>query len=157
MSLTLRQAVIEDSTVLGQPNATIQALHVEARPDIFVPVAPSAVAEWLRAMLRRADCRAWLAELDGVAAGYALALIHDRPATPFSGPRRWCEIDQLGVAEGMRGRGVARALIEAALAWARNRGVAEAQAQCWAFNTAAHEAFAHLGFVPMTVRFERRP
>ncbi|HEU5197203.1 MAG TPA: GNAT family N-acetyltransferase, partial [Methylomirabilota bacterium] len=132
MSLVVRQAVLADIAALGRLNAEIQALHVSARPDVFVAVSASALADWLRTVLGRPECRAWLAELDGIPVGYLLAMIHDRPATPFSTPRRWCEIDQLGVAEEMRGRGVARALVEASVSWARERGAGSITAQCWA-------------------------
>jgi diamine N-acetyltransferase len=156
VGLTVRQAALADVAALSQLNAEVQALHVDARPDIFVPVSPSALAEWFHGMLDRPACRAWLAEVDGIPAGYLLAEIHDRPATPFSMRRRWCEIDQLGVAEEMRGRGVARALVQASVSWARELGVGSIATQCWAFNAEAQAAFAHLGFAPMTVRLERR-
>jgi GNAT superfamily N-acetyltransferase len=121
---------------------------------LFVPVVPSQLVEWFNAVLASSSQRVWLAVIDGKAAGYLLAAIQDRPATPFSPPRRWCEIDQLGVHEEMRGRGVARALVSAALDWAREEGAARVSAQCWSFNSVAQRAFARLGFTPMTVRLE---
>jgi len=156
MSLVVRRAVRADVAALARLNAEVQALHVNARPDVFVPVSESALAQWFHAVLERPEYRAWLADADGIPAGYLLAVIHDRPATPFSKPRRWCEIDQLGVEEAMRGRGVARALVEASVSWARDLGVGSIAAQCWAFNSEAQEAFAHLGFAPVTLRLERR-
>lgn len=140
MKLTIRQAARCDEAALAKLNGMIQALHVQARPDVFVPVSPAGLAEWFLAVLRNEDQRVWLAEIDGVPAGYLLAVIHDRPATPFSVPRRWCEIDQLGVAEGMRERGVARALVNAAIGWAREHGVTRVSAQCWSFNCRRSES-----------------
>lgn len=140
---------------MAQLNGMVQALHVSARPDFFGPVSAADLGEWFRGVLRNQNQRVWLAEIDGIPAGYLLAEIHDRPATPFCLPRRWCEIDQVGVAEGMRRRGVAHELVETAVGWACELGVERVSAQCWSFNMAAQEVFARLGFVPMWVRLER--
>jgi hypothetical protein len=94
MSLLVRRAALVDEAALGEMNALVQATHVNARPDVFVPVSAAAVAVWFHAVLDRAQCRAWLAELDGIPAGYLVAIIHDWPATPFATARRWCEIDR---------------------------------------------------------------
>jgi GNAT superfamily N-acetyltransferase len=115
MAMTVRRASPGDAMALAHLNSMVQALHVDARPDLFVPVVPSQLVEWFNAVLASPSQRVWLAEIDGKPAGYLLAAIQDRPATPFSPPRRWCEIDQPGVHEEMRGRGVARALVSAAL------------------------------------------
>jgi len=152
----VRRAGPADVVALSQLNAHVQAIHVDARPDVFVPVSAAALAAWFRGMLDRAECRVWLAEGDGIPAGYLLAMLQERPATPFTRRRRWCEVDQLSVAEAMRGRGVARALVEAAVSWARELRADSMAAQCWAFNTEAQAALAHLGFAPQTLRLERR-
>lgn len=155
MDVTIRRAGPGDEETLARLNGMVQALHVGARPDVFVPVALEDIAAWFRDALARDTHRAWLADVDGSPAGYVLAVIHERPANPFSLARRWCEIDHLGVTEGMRGRGVAHALVKAAIEWARELGIATMSAQCWSFNVAAQGAFARLGFTPMLVRFER--
>jgi GNAT superfamily N-acetyltransferase len=53
-----------------------------------------------------------------------------------------------------RRQGVARALVNAALAHAEGAGIREVELASWAFNQSAHEAFRKLGFVPKVVRFE---
>jgi GNAT superfamily N-acetyltransferase len=155
MGMTIRQAVTGDEPALAQLNGMVQALHVSARPDIFGAVSAPDLEEWFRGVLRNETQRVRLADIDGEAAGYLLAELHERPATLFSASRRWCEIDQLGVAEGMRRRGVAQGLIEAAIDWARGLGIERVSAQCWSFNVPAQAAFARLGFAPMIVRLER--
>jgi GNAT superfamily N-acetyltransferase len=155
MSMTIRRAAPGDEAALTRLNGMVQSLHVGARPDVFVPISPADVAAWFGTILASGTHAGWLAEVDASPVGCVVAVIHEHPATPFSRPRRWCEIDQLGVADDMRRRGVARALVDAAVAWARKEGTAHITAQCWSFNLAAQDAFSRLGFEPMTVRLER--
>lgn len=54
------------------------------------------------------------------------------------------------------GCGTARALIDAALAEARRRGIREIELSTWAFNADAQAVFQRLGFTPRMIRFERR-
>jgi GNAT superfamily N-acetyltransferase len=153
--MTIRKAIPGDELALAQLNGMVQALHVTARPDIFGPVSTPELAEWFRGVLRNENQRVWLAEMDGVPAGYLQAAIHERAAALFFAKSRWCEIDALGVVEEMRGRGVARGLVETAIGWARELGIERVSTQCWSFNAVAQGAFARLGFAPMTVRLER--
>jgi ribosomal protein S18 acetylase RimI-like enzyme len=64
------------------------------------------------------------------------------------------ELDSIGVHRAYRRRGVARALVKAALAHAEGAGIREVELASWAFNQSAHEAFRKLGFIPKVVRFE---
>lgn len=155
MGMTIRRARPGDEAALAQLNGMVQSMHVRVRPDVFVPISPADLATWFGTVLASGTHAVWLAELDGSPVGYLVAAIHDLSATPFSRARRWCEIDQLGVADDMRRRGVARALVDAAIAWAREQGTGRVTAQCWSFNLAAQGAFSRLGFAPMTVRLER--
>ena len=107
-------------------------------------------------MLQKPAVRAWIAESDGSAAGYALTIIHDRSENAFSFGRRFCEIDQIAVALPFRRRGIARALVERVLEDARSRGISDVELTSWSFNTDAHHAFHALGFTPKVVRFGRQ-
>src|SRR5262245_55495948 len=112
MGTMVRRAGPGDEAALTRLNGMVQSLHVSARPDVFVPVSPADLAAWFGSTLASGSPAVWLAEVDGSPVGYVVAVIHDRPATPFTRPRRWCEIDQLGVADDMRRRGVARTLVD---------------------------------------------
>jgi len=109
---------------------------------------------WYRSLLERPATRAWIAEDDAAPVGYLLALVHDIPENPFVRARRWCEIDQIAVDPDRRRRGIARALVLAALSAAKAEGISRVEASAWAFNDDAHEMFRRLGFVPKVTRFE---
>ncbi len=51
------------------------------------------------------------------------------------------------VADGWRGRGVGRALLTAAIEWAREVGAHKVELQCWPHNDAARRLYEGMGFV----------
>ena len=154
--LSIRLATLSDAATLAELNGEVQGLHVAERPDQFKVTDPEQVAAWYRQRLEEAGVRIWVAELDAELVGYLLALERQRDDGPFCPARSWWELDQVAVRSRCRRRGVARALIEKALAEARTAGVHEVEFNTWSFNDAAQRAFARFGFKPKVVRFELR-
>lgn len=156
MSAYIRSALVGDEIVLARLNRFAQDLHVNRRPDLFRAGTVQEVAAWFRSRLEDPTTRAWIAEDAAAPVGYLIAVLHDRPAGPFTVARRFCEIDQMAVDPAHRSQGIARALMVEALTRARADGVDEFEATSWSFNDSAHTMFRRLGFVPKTVRFELR-
>jgi diamine N-acetyltransferase len=155
--VTIRRARTGDELMLTQLSRVVQGLHVEQRPDYFRPTETAALIAWYRTLLEQAQARVWLAELDGSAVGYVLAVVQQRDATLFTRELRWCQIDQLAVAPAYRRRGIGRTLVEQAIADARADGIIQIEATCWSFNATAQEMFRGLGFSPRVVRLDLVP
>jgi GNAT superfamily N-acetyltransferase len=155
MMISVRQADGSDAELLTNLNRFVQELHVMHMPQLFKPADTSLVAGWFRTMLQNPAARAWIAEVEGTAAGYVMAVTYDRPETPFCFRRVYCEIDQISVSPEFRKKGVAKALVERVLAEARSTGIQDIELNSWSFNTKAHDAFGALGFLPQIVRFTR--
>ncbi|MFG2641467.1 GNAT family N-acetyltransferase [Streptomyces sp. NPDC048370] len=79
----------------------------------------------------------------GVVVGY-LRLV---PATPLACNRHVRQIQGLAVAESVRGRGVARALLRAAMAEARRQGARRITLRVLGHNAPARALYASEGFV----------
>jgi GNAT superfamily N-acetyltransferase len=152
--MVIREATPEDADLVARLNAIVQDLHVSRRPDQFRPASPEEVAGWLRPLLASARVHVWVAECDGDPAGYVSAAFHDRPATPFTPARRWCEMDQIAVVPAWRRRGVARGLVGAVASLARQRRVEHIESVVWAFNEDAQRTLTRFGFTPKLARYE---
>jgi diamine N-acetyltransferase len=153
MVFAIRDATVEDIEVLVELNRSVHDLHLAALPRYFKQAAPDAVAELFRSRLDRVDIRVWIASTDGKAVGYAVSALRERPENALCLARRFFEVEEIGVARGHREKGVARALIERAIAEARSKGIPDLELTSWAFNVDAHAAFRALGFQPMVMRF----
>lgn len=155
MVIRVRQGGEGDAEILADLNRFVQQLHVTNAPQQFKPVETVEVAGWYGKMLQNHDCRAWIAEADGLPVGYALTVYYDRPENPFCFRRVYCEIDQISVSPEFRRKGVATTLVKRVVAEARAIGIRDIELNSWSFNTEAHETFRALGFRPQIVRFSR--
>lgn len=100
---------------------------------------------WLHERLDRPDLAAFLAEVDGVPAGIGVISIYEvAPAPATSGAEAY--ISSMYTAPDFRGRGVARALLDELLAFARAAGV---RGRVWLRATdAGRPLYASAGFLP---------
>jgi GNAT superfamily N-acetyltransferase len=144
---------MDDLDTLVRLNSTVQQMHSDARPDVFRQAVTDEIATWLRERLAQQRIRVWIALDDDVAAGYALAVLHERPANPFAHALRWVEIDQIGVEPPYRKQGVARALLNRVIEDAHAAEVTEIRLRTWAFNTDARQAFERLGFESRLIEY----
>jgi len=103
---------------------------------------------YFRENLRAEEFHIWLAEDEGEAVGFLCAKV-ERPG-PIFVPRPWLHIMDLYVRPSYRRRGVARALMEAALGWAREQGLESADLSVYSTNP-ARRLYEDLGFVPYRV------
>jgi ribosomal protein S18 acetylase RimI-like enzyme len=117
------------------------------------PDAEDGYAWFLRTQLDRADSLVLVAEAEGGVVGYLYAGIE---------PRNWKElreeagfIHDILVDESSRGGGIARLLMDAAMAWFRERGVPRAILWTAARNTHAQRLFERLGFRSTMIEMTR--
>jgi phosphinothricin acetyltransferase len=137
--MRIRPAEPGDATAL----AAIYAFHVAHGTATFDTDAPppEVFAERVLA-LRAAGAPFLVAERDGAILGYAYAArFRDRPAYRFT-----CE-NSIYVADGERGRGVGRALLEALLAAAREAGFRQMIAVVGGGEPASVALHAACGFI----------
>lgn len=87
-----------------------------------------------------------VAELDGTVAGFACISYIERPASVFRVALRYCDIDELGVDERFRRRGVGRALVEFVKARAAEKGFSRLELNMWEFNEGALRFYEAIGF-----------
>jgi len=154
MTLIIRAAVVGDDEILARLNRFVHDLHLLQRPEHFKPTQSLELADWYDSLLQSSTARLWIAEVDGQAAGYLSAVLHQQLENPFARARNWWEIDQIAVDPTYRRKGIARSLIVEALNEARAQGIHQVEAVSWSFNNDIQEVLRRLGFVPKTIRFE---
>ncbi len=142
---------LEGTSYVLPPNTTVAEL-VDMVPEAYLAfqiLSPGADEPLQEAIARYADLpdtRWFLAEVEGVIEGFALAWVHDMP--PFLACRRSGHLDSAYVAPAMRQRGVARALNEAVLAWMREQGAEAVRLDVLDRNEVARAAWVRVGYRP---------
>lgn len=79
-------------------------------------------------------------------AGLIMAVLRRVKQEPFLQPGDVCYLDTLVVRSSLRRRGVGRALVEAGVAWARERGASRIELGVYEFNEAAKAFWRAVGF-----------
>lgn len=149
----IEAATVADADVLADLNRHVQGLHVDGAPHLFKrPVHDEVVAQF-KAWLGEENASAFIAYQGKRPVGYVLAFVRERPDNPITRAWRALVIDQISVEPAWKGKGVGRALVEAALEVAREAAVDEVQATTWAFNDQAQAFFRALGFDVHVLRF----
>lgn len=148
---SLRRAERTDSRALSDlAQRTFVETFVE---DFAIPYSAADLAEFTpRALSAEAFERriaepgagVWIADVDGAAAGFAVADACALPHPEASGADG--ELKQLYVLRSAQGLGVGRSLLDAALAWLAQDGERRVWIGVWSGNTRAQAVYAARGF-----------
>jgi ribosomal protein S18 acetylase RimI-like enzyme len=122
--------------------------HVAAEPAVYLPMDAAGAQTWVRERLAAPGVRAVVAELGGAPAGYVVTQEVRRAGTPLVAPRAYLLVEELVVAPTARRRGVGRALMDAAHALARERGLSRVELDVRSWNEAALAFYRALGYAP---------
>jgi ribosomal protein S18 acetylase RimI-like enzyme len=152
----VRRADRKDVPVLGRLGASLMRSHHAYDPQRFMAPgthAEQGYARFLGTQLDQPDVALFVAERGGIVVGYVYAGIE---------PVSWKELrDECGyvhdlvVDEANRGGGVGTALLEAALAWMKERGLPRVVLASASPNETAQRLFARLGFRRTMVEMTR--
>ena len=129
----------------------VQAWHVTGRPDLFKPGGCDIAAEILERIANPAQFY-WVATLDDTLVGYAYARLFVEPESRWRYGSRQLIVDQMGVAEPYRRRGVGELLWNAVRAAAVGERVERVILNVWSFNAGARQFYERMGFKPFHER-----
>ena len=144
--VTIRLAREEDLERVCALNEQVQALHVAGKPEVFRPGDPEVRTAFMRAVLHDPEQVIAVAEVEGEVRGYAVLHAFRRPENPFMHERRFMDVDEFGVDEAYRRRGIGSALIRFAKDYAREKGFDRLELNMWSFNREALAFYEAEGF-----------
>ncbi|SEH50202.1 Protein N-acetyltransferase, RimJ/RimL family [Mycolicibacterium rutilum] len=129
----------------------VMAIELDGPPEASgVLLAGSPDAEWLRLLQRELPVEVLTAVVDGevVFATVPGAGVGRAAVTTAPDGGRWVGLSSVRVDEAARGRGVARRLCTALLAWGVESGATRGYVQVLADNAVALHLYESMGFVP---------
>ena len=129
-------------------------VHHVIRPDLFRAGAQKYDVPALEALLADPKRPILIAELDGRVAGYAFCILQITENDPVLCDRKVLYIDDLCVDESIRGKGIASALYERVLAYARELGCDAVTLNVWCGNDGAMKFYEKCGLKPQKIGME---
>lgn len=160
MAMTIRRAERRDLQAVGSLGAMLMQTHYAFDPQRFLAAGEGAArgyASFLASVLDDPDACVFVAEEEGEVTGYVYAALEPLSWKELRGPAGF--IHDVAVREDVRRGGAATRLLEAAVAWLRERGAPRIILWTAAPNAAAQALFRRLGFretmVEMTMELER--
>ena len=157
MTLDIRPALEGDYPQLCELFDELDALHRDARPDIFRKSRGDARSrDDIASLIAGEGGTILVADTGDGLVGAAVALLRGPLSHPLLVARRIVEIDNLVVRHDFRRQGIGRRLIAACVEWARDRGADDVEVAVHDFNAEAIAFYAALGF-DMSVHWLRRP
>ena len=154
--MQIRPAGASDLEALGPLFEEVDALHRERLPARFrAPSGPARPPGYLRAVVVGTGSAVLLADDSGDALGLVHVALRDAPDLPVFVPRRFAVVDDLVVAARARRRGIGRALLAGAEAWARRNGAAAIELTVYGCNDEAAAFYRALGYGILSHRLSR--
>jgi shikimate dehydrogenase len=153
--MNIRPATTNDYEQLCELFDEVDGLHREARPDVFrKPDGPVRSRERIAHLVDGPEAAILVAERDGVLSGLAVVSEIAAAAHPLRVPCRVVEIGTIVVRANARRQGIGRALMAAALQWAKARGADHVEISVYAFNDDALRMYETAGFTMLHHRLK---
>ena len=147
MDYCIRRAVEGDYEGICALCEVVDNLHRDHMPHIFrKPDGPAREWPYIKGLLEAQDTGIFVAELSENLVGFVVVLLEQAADIPILAPRSYAVVDNLVVDDGMRRRGVGRALMERAESWACKQGATQVELGVYEFNQGAQAMYEALGY-----------
>ena len=144
--VAVRFAREEDLEQVNVLRRQVNDLHVAGVPDVFKPGFCDELRDYLYTIWKNPQQEIVVAELDGKVCGFAVLNHISKPENPFMFERDFLEIDEFGVDEACRRKGVAGAMVRFIRDYARKKGFRRVELNMWEFNRGALAFYEAAGF-----------
>lgn len=144
-----RIAIETDKPAINRLREQMGRIHADARPDLFRPDFEKGMEAYLDKFMATEGNEVYVFEEDGKILAMCMVKYTHKLDGVFSRARDYCQISELCVEEGCRGRGIGRGMMEYLKKTATEKGFFEIMLEVWELNAAAQAFYAKQG---MTVQ-----
>ena len=152
--MTIRFACDRDIPGMIDLLQQVGAVHHQIRPDLFRAGAQKYDEAALNALLTDPNRPILAAEIEGKLVGYAFCILQITENDPVLCDRKVLYIVDLCVEETLRGQGIAGALYERVLEYARELGCDAVTLNVWCGNDGAMKFYEKCGLKPQKIGME---
>ena len=159
MSINIRKAGEGDIERIASLSVDVTGLMCRLSPEGFGEglrerLDKEAEKSFFTEALNDDDTALFVAEAAREVAGFLMAVVEQYSDDHIKAP--FVTVQFLAVEESFKRKGVGKALMEAAEAWARSKGVFTMDLIVWTSNEPARSLFAKQGFIALETRMAKR-
>jgi GNAT superfamily N-acetyltransferase len=144
--MIVHEAIASDYEAMRDLLHDSDAYHAQHMPTVArVPDEPRFTRAERAELIANDKCLVLVAAHEGEGVGFVDASIR-LPTRPDEADQPWCGIHNLVVKLGWRRRGIGSMLVQAAEAWARDKGLAQVRLAVFEFNGGARALYERLGY-----------
>ncbi len=145
--MQIRFAVDSDLPGINALRKQVNDLHVAGKPDVFKSGFSDELRDYIHVIRKDPEQRIVVAEDEsGILCGFAVLHHINRPENPFMYERDFLDIDEFGVDEAYRRRGIATAMIAFIRKFAVENDFHRIELNMWEFNQDALAFYEASGF-----------
>lgn len=152
--MIIRPATPRDSTSIHDLLKEIAKLHTNGRPDLFADFESKYSIPELNKMLAPEENGVFVADADGRVVGYVITQIRAYDGIISHTKIKTLYVDDLCVDSSFRKMGIATALMDAAVAYGRQKGCYDLELNVWEFNSDALAFYKKYGMKTRTRHME---
>lgn len=145
-NLVIRYAKREELESVNKLREQVNELHVKGRSDIFRADGWPLIESNIYTRFDEDSSGVIVADMDDEIVGFAVVQYISRPETSFGKARRFYHIEEFGVDENHRRKGIATSLINFAKEDAKKLGFERVELNMWEFNEGALAFYESVGF-----------
>ena len=124
----------------------VNDIHVQGRPDAFREDGWQFIEPFLYTRFDEENSEIIVAAIQDEIVGFDVVQYIVRAESPFSKERRYLHIEELGVDESHRRKGIAAAIMDFIKENAKKRGFHRMELDVWEFNDGALAFYESIGF-----------
>jgi len=154
--MNIRKALEKDTKRLLNMLFSVQQIHADGRPDIFIKGARKYSENDVKKILSNDNTPVFVVvDENDVAIGYAFCQMEKFSGTANLSPRKIFYIDDLCIDSAFRGRGLGTALYNYVVEKAREYGCYHLTLNVWHLNESAMRFYNKLGMKPLKSTMEQ--
>ncbi|MCD8131205.1 MAG: GNAT family N-acetyltransferase [Lachnospiraceae bacterium] len=145
-NLVVRCAKREELEAVNKIRKQVNEVHVKGCPDIFREDGWEFIEPFVYTRFEEENSEVIAAAIEGEIVGFAVIQYIEKPESPYNKERKYCHIEEFGVDENHRRKGIAAAMIDFVKEAAKKRGFKRIELDMWEFNDGALSFYERAGF-----------
>lgn len=133
-NVIVRYAKREELEAVNKIRKQVNEVHVKGRPDIFREDGWQFIEPFVYTRFDEENSGVIVAAIEDEIVGFAVVQYIVRPESPYNKEQKYFHIEEFGVNEAHRRKGIATAMIDFVKEDARKRGFKKIELDMWEFN-----------------------